>query len=158
MKILFVCAGNICRSPTAEAVFRHLVASEAPDLDVEVLSAGVGGWHIGAPPDTRTQAAAKRRGYDMSAQRARQVSSEDFARYELILAMDLENLSDLRRRAPPQVHDRIRLFLDFIEGGEVDEVPDPYYGGEAGFEQVLDLVEEASRGLLQYLRTRNAGD
>lgn len=156
MRILFVCMGNICRSPTAEAVFKHLLAREAPDMQVEVQSAGIGGWHIGSPPDTRTQAAAKRRGYDMSAQRAQQVSGQHFAHYDLILAMDLENLADLRRRAPPQVHEKIRLFLDFIDGGEVDEVPDPYYGGEAGFEQVLDLVEEASRGLLRYLQTRRS--
>ncbi len=156
MKILFVCAGNICRSPTAEAVFRDLLQQEAPDLDVEVASAGIGGWHVGSPPDLRTQAAAKRRGVDMSGLRARQVTVEDFSRFELILAMDLENLADLRRRAPVGVQDRIQLFLDFIEGGEIDEVPDPYYGGDAGFERVLDLVEEASKGLLQYLRTRGA--
>jgi len=153
MRILFVCAGNICRSPTAEAVFRHLLAREAPELDVEVQSAGIGSWHIGSPPDARTQAAARRRGYDMSEQRARQVVREDFALFDLILAMDLENLAHLRRRAPAEAQERVRLFLDFIEGGEFDEVPDPYYGGDAGFEQVLDLVEQASEGLLKYLRT-----
>lgn len=156
MRILFVCAGNICRSPTAEAVFRDLLSREAPELSVEVESAGIGGWHVGSPPDSRTQAAARRRGYDMSAQRARQVAHEDFALFDLILAMDLENLADLRRRAPAQAHEKVRLFVDFIEGGEFDEVPDPYYGGETGFEQVLDLVEQASAGLLRYLKTQQA--
>jgi protein-tyrosine phosphatase len=129
---------------------------EAPDLPVEIESAGVGGWHIGSPPDRRTQEAALRRGYDMGALRARQMAGEDYERFDLILAMDLENLADLRRQAPTSAHERIRLFLDFIEGGEVDEVPDPYYGGEAGFEQVLDLVEQASAGLLRYLRSSSA--
>ena len=155
MKVLFICAGNICRSPTAEAVLRHRVAKEGTALQIEIESAGIGGWHIGSPPDRRTQEAAKRRGYDMSAQRARQVVREDFERFDLILAMDLENLADLRRQAPAQAHGKIRLFVDFIESGEVDEVPDPYYGGEAGFEQVLDLVEQASAGLLAYLKSSN---
>ncbi len=151
-RILFVCAGNICRSPTAEAVFRYFVAQEAPELEVEIDSAGVGSWHIGSPPDQRTQEAALRRGYDMSAQRARQVAMEDFTQFDLILAMDLENLAELRRRGPAQALDKIRLFLDFIEGGDLEEVPDPYYGGENGFEQVLDLAEQAAQGLLQQMR------
>jgi protein-tyrosine phosphatase len=152
MKILFVCLGNICRSPTAEAVFRHLLAREAPELNVVVDSAGIGAWHIGEPPDARAQAAAQRRGFDMSALRARQVVREDFERFDLILAMDLENLAELKRRAPAHTRERVRLFLDFIPEEEIDEVPDPYYGSEAGFEQVLDLAEQAARGLLQYLR------
>ena len=155
MKILFVCLGNICRSPTAEAVFRHVVAHEAPELEIAIESAGIGSWHIGEPPDRRAQAAARRRGFDMSSIRARQIVREDFSRFDLILAMDRENLSELRRRAPPQFQPRVRLFLDFLEERDSDDVPDPYYGGDAGFEQVLDLAEAASRGLLSYLRQRS---
>src|SRR5690606_17999769 len=149
VRILFVCSGNICRSPTAQAVFRHLLMREAPDLRVEVDSAGIGDWHIGSPPDRRSQAAARRRGFDLSDLRARQITREDFRSFELILAMDAGHLDELQRQAPPDARERIRLFLEFAEDCGRREVPDPYYGGEAGFEQVLDLVEEASRGLLQ---------
>lgn len=154
MKILFVCLGNICRSPTAEAVLRHLLQREASELEVTVESAGIGAWHIGEPPDERSQAAARRRGFEMSSLRARQITAEDFSRFDLILAMDLENLAELKRRAPAHLRERVRLLLDFIPESELDEVPDPYYGGEAGFERVLDLVEQASRGLLDYLRNK----
>jgi protein-tyrosine phosphatase len=157
MKILFVCLGNICRSPTAEAVVRRLLASEAPDLHVQVASAGLGSWHVGEPPDSRAQAAAKRRGVDMSTIRARQVSRDDFTRYDLILAMDRQNLVELQRLAPPGYRERVRLFLEFGDANEIDEldeVPDPYYGGDAGFERVLDLAEAAARGLLAHLRNR----
>jgi protein-tyrosine phosphatase len=153
MKILFVCLGNICRSPTAEVVFREIVARAAPDLTVEVDSAGTAAYHVGAPPDARTQQAALRRGYDMSALRARVVESTDFTRFDLILAMDRQNLEALQRHAPAPAHERIRLFLEFAADSDVMEVPDPYYGGANGFEEVLDLVEAASRGLLQHLRT-----
>lgn len=156
MKILFVCLGNICRSPTAEAVFRHLVARQAPGLDVTIASAGIGNWHIGEPPDERAQAAALRRGFDMSAQRARQLVREDFTHFDLILAMDRENLAELRRRAPQDTHERVRLFLEFADEPDVDEVPDPYYGGAAGFERVLDLTEAAARGLLEYLTNQSS--
>lgn len=153
-RILFVCLGNICRSPTAEAVLRELLTREAPDLSVEIDSAGIGDWHIGEPPDQRAMAAARRRGLDMSRLRARQIASEDFARFDFILAMDRANLSDLRRRAPTQYRERVRLFLEFAPDVGMDEVPDPYYGGEAGFEEVLDLAEQAARGLLSYIRER----
>jgi protein-tyrosine phosphatase len=154
IRVLFVCLGNICRSPTAEAVLRALAAREAPDLGVEVASAGTAGYHIGEPPDPRTRAAAARRGYDLSALRARIVEPGDFEQFDLILAMDRENLQVLQRRAPPVAHERLRLFLEFGPQGGAEDVPDPYYGGANGFEEVLDLVEEASRGLLRHLRQR----
>ena len=153
MRILFVCLGNICRSPTAEAVLRALAAREAPELPLEVDSAGTADYHVGQPPDPRTRAAAQRRGYDLSALRARSVEAGDFERFDLILAMDRENLKALRRRAPSHAHERLRLFLEFAPDAPED-VPDPYYGGPNGFEEVLDLVETATRGLLAHLRQR----
>jgi low molecular weight protein-tyrosine phosphatase len=155
VKILFVCLGNICRSPTAEAVLRELAAREAPELTLEVDSAGTAEYHVGQPPDPRTRAAAARRGYDLSALRARTVESSDFERFDLILAMDRDNLQALRRRAPPHAHERLRLFLEFSPDAAPEDVPDPYYGGPNGFEEVLDLVEAATRGLLKHLRQRS---
>ncbi|HVW69388.1 MAG TPA: low molecular weight protein-tyrosine-phosphatase [Steroidobacteraceae bacterium] len=155
MKILFVCLGNICRSPTAEVVFRAIATRDAPDLTIEIDSAGTAGYHIGEPPDVRTREAASRRGYDMSAPRARIVEPGDFEYYDLILAMDRENLTVLQHRAPPHARDRVRLFLEFAPDAAVTEVPDPYYGGPNGFEEVLDLVEAATHGLLQHLRARS---
>ena len=154
MKILFVCLGNICRSPTAEAVFRAVAAREAPELMIEVDSAGTAGYHVGAPPDLRTRQAASRRGYDMSSLRARIVEPRDFEDFDFILAMDRENLKVLNHRAPVQARDRVRLFLEFAPDAATTEVPDPYYGGPNGFEEVLDLVEAATQGLLQHLRQR----
>ncbi|HXY76808.1 MAG TPA: low molecular weight protein-tyrosine-phosphatase [Steroidobacteraceae bacterium] len=152
MKILFVCLGNICRSPTTEAVLRVLAAREARELGIEVDSAGTSGYHVGSAPDARARAAAARRGYDLSAMRARIGEPGDFERFDLILAMDRENLGVLRRRAPSGAHQRLRLFLEFAESAAVEDVPDPYYGGANGFEEVLDLVEAATRGLLAHLR------
>lgn len=152
MKILFVCLGNICRSPTAEIVFRQIVARDAPDLQVEIDSAGTAAYHIGCPPDSRTRQAALRRGYDMSALRARVVEPQDFGRFDLILAMDRQNFDALRERAPVAAQARIRLFLEFAPEVATREVPDPYYGGPNGFEEVLDLVEAAARGLVSHLR------
>ena len=152
MKILFVCLGNICRSPTAEIVFREIAAREAPDLALEIDSAGTAAYHVGAPPDARTRQAALRRGYDMSALRARVVEPQDFRRFDLILAMDRQNLDALQQLAPVAVRSRIRLFLEFAPDRDTTEVPDPYYGGPNGFEEVLDLVEAAAGGLLQHLR------
>ena len=153
-RVLFVCLGNICRSPTAEAVLRALAPQAAPELVLEIDSAGTAGYHIGEPPDPRTRAAAARRGYDLTALRARIVEPEDFERFDLILAMDRENLTVLRRRAPQSAHVRLRLFLEFAPQQRLEDVPDPYYGGPNGFEEVLDLVEEAARGLLSHLRQR----
>jgi protein-tyrosine phosphatase len=154
VKILFVCLGNICRSPTAEAVFRAVAAREASELLIEVDSAGTAGYHVGEPPDLRTRQAAHRRGYDMSPLRARIVEPRDFEDFDLILAMDRENLKVLNHRAPVHARERVRLFLEFAPDAATTEVPDPYYGGPNGFEEVLDLVEAATQGLLQHLRQR----
>jgi protein-tyrosine phosphatase len=152
VRILFVCLGNICRSPTAEIVFRAVAQRDAPDLVLEIDSAGTAAYHVGELPDQRTRQAAARRGYDMSALRARTVEAEDFEHFDLILAMDHENLRALQRRAPAQARERLRLFLEFAPDAGVSEVPDPYYGGPNGFEDVLDLIEAASRGLIEHLR------
>lgn len=154
MRVLFVCLGNICRSPSAEGVFRQVLASEAPDLVVEIDSAGTADYHVGSPPDHRSIAAAKRRGIDLSTLRARMVASEDFAYYDLILAMDRANLAELRSRAPAAHHERIRLMMEFAPQAVSHDVPDPYYGGPQGFEEVLDLLQEAASGLVKELRAR----
>lgn len=147
--VLFVCLGNICRSPTAEAVFRHKVKQAG--MQVEIDSAGTHGYHIGKAPDNRSQAAGKARGYDFSGLQCRRVSEDDFAHYDYILAMDASNLKNLKEMSDPEFHHKIRLFLEFAESDE-QEVPDPYYGGQRGFELVLDLIEEASDGLIKALR------
>ena len=155
MRILFICMGNICRSPSAEGVFRSLLAARAPQLTIEIDSAGTHDYHVGAPPDRRAIAAAKRRGIDLSQLRARMVAAEDFATYDLILAMDDDNLQELRRRAPAIHHERIRLMMEFAPRAASRHVPDPYYGGAQGFEEVLDLLEEAAQGLVAELRSLN---
>ena len=152
MRVLFVCLGNICRSPTAEVVLRTLAAREAPELELEVDSAGTAAYHVGEPPDPRTRQAGARRGYDLAAPRARIVEPADFEHFDLILAMDREILRVLHRRAPSTAHPRLRLFLEFAPEAGPEDVPDPYYGGPNGFEEVLDLVEAATRGLLAHLR------
>ncbi len=152
MKILFVCLGNICRSPTAEVVFRDIAAREAPDLDFHIDSAGTAGYHAGEPPDPRTREAALRRGYDLSPLRARVVEPADFERFDLLLAMDRENFAVLQRRAPRDARSRVRMFLEFAPEAGTTDVPDPYYGGPNGFEEVLDLVEAAAHGLLKHVR------
>ena len=143
--VLFICTGNICRSPTAEAVLRHLAAEEG--IELRIASAGIGDWHVGAAPDDRAQHHARGRGYDLSALRARQVRAADFAEFDLILAMDRGHLRALERMAPQELRHKVRLFV----AGR--DVPDPYYGGPEGFEQVLDLVEAACRDLLLELKT-----
>jgi protein-tyrosine phosphatase len=151
-RLLFVCMGNICRSPTAEGVFRKLLAERAPELDVHVDSAGTHGYHIGEPPDPRACRAAERRGVDLKGLKCRRVAAEDFEHFELVLAMDEQNRQFLLEACPVERHDRIKLLLDFAPHLDQREVPDPYYGGSVGFERVLDLVEEASIGLLEHLR------
>ena len=156
MRILFVCMGNICRSPTAEGVFRHLLSERHADLAVEIDSAGTHDYHVGNPPDARSIAAARRRGIDLSGLRARSVQPQDFEWFDLILAMDEQNLEELRRRADPaQVH-RLRLMMDYAPDAGRRAVPDPYYGGPQGFEEVLDLLEMAAQGLLQELLSRKS--
>jgi protein-tyrosine phosphatase len=150
--VLFVCMGNICRSPTAEGVFRAILAAKAPDLRVVIDSAGTHGYHVGQPPDPRACRAAERRGIDLTLQRARQVTAQDFARFDLVLAMDQENRALLQGLSPPQYHERIRLLMEFAPQAGREDVPDPYYGGSNGFEYVLDLVEQASLGLIEHLR------
>ena len=152
MKILFVCKGNICGSPTAEGVFAKILADIEPELDVEVDSAGTHAYHVGHEPDRRAQAAAIQRGIDLSRLRARKVASRDFEYFTHILAMDEDNLRLLHEWCPPEFRGRVRLFLDYAPEAEVRNVPDPYYGSSNGFEYVLDLVEEASRGLIEELR------
>ena len=154
MRILFVCMGNICRSPTAEGVFRRLAQQHAPQLPLEIDSAGTHDYHVGEAPDSRAVAAAARRGIDLRSLRAREVSDEDFERFDLILAMDRLNYVTVLERAPESSHERIRLFMDFAAAAEVEDVPDPYYGGPLGFEQVLDLAEEAAAGLLDEVTRR----
>ena len=133
---------------------RALAALEAPELELEVDSAGTAGYHVGDAPDPRMRAAAARRGYDLEKLRARVVEPADFERFDLLLAMDRENLAVLHRRAPERARERVRLFLEFAPHGDPEEVPDPYYGGPNGFEEVLDLIESAARGLLNHLRQR----
>lgn len=154
VRVLFVCTGNICRSPTAEAVFRAKLAQAGLVDAVEVDSAGTTGYHAGCAPDDRSQAHAARRGYDLSALRARRVAPEDFERFDMILAMDRDNLEWLLDACPPQARDRVRLLVDYARGPHPGVVPDPYYGGAKGFEQVLNLLEDACEGLLQHLRRR----
>jgi protein-tyrosine phosphatase len=153
MRILFVCMGNICRSPSAEGVFRHALQMHAPDLRIEIDSAGTHEYHIGSAPDRRAIAAAARRGIDLSSLRARHVSDSDFESFDLILAMDEDNLRELQQRAPREHHGRIRLMMEFAPAALARNVPDPYYGGPEGFEHVLDLLEEAAQGLIDHLRS-----
>ena len=150
--VIFVCMGNICRSPTAEAVFRARAEQAGLADDIFIDSAGTHDYHIGDAPDARTQRAAARRGYDMSALRGRQVESADFLRFDYVLAMDHANLAILQRMRPHDAPGHLGLFLEFAARHHEREVPDPYYGGAEGFERVLDMVEDAAEGLLQCIR------
>lgn len=147
-RLLFVCLGNICRSPTAEGVFAHLAAKAGLSHRFEIDSAGTGGWHQGDPPDPRAVEAAGRRGIDLSALRARKVQEADFHRFDLMLAMDRSNLTDLEARKPYDAAVDIALMTSFAGPGAPEEVGDPYYGGPDGFEGVLDLLERACAGLI----------
>ncbi len=154
-KVLMVCLGNICRSPTAHGIMEALIEKEGLGADIIVDSAGTGDWHIGKGPDPRTQEAAKRRGYDLSHLRARQVTASDLDEYDWVIAMDRQNRQNLLNMANDANRDRITLLLE--HAGQADgEVPDPYYGGEQGFEQVLDLVETACTALLARIKMQRA--
>lgn len=155
VRVLFVCLGNICRSPTAEGVFRHVVERAGLKYHIEIDSAGTHAYHIGDPPDIRSQEAARRRGIDLSGLRGRKAVAEDIERFDYILAMDAENLANLRAICPAGLDQKIRLFLEFAPNRPEREVPDPYFGGESGFERVLDMIDEASHGLLAQIRLRH---
>jgi len=148
--------GNICRSPTAEAVFRARVEEAGLAQHILIDSAGTHDYHVGDPPDVRAQRAALRRGYDMSALRGRQVGLLDFTRFDYVLAMDHANLAILHRLCPPPRRERLGLFLEYASRHEEREVPDPYYGGSGGFERVLDMVEDAAEGLLGHIRKKHS--
>ncbi len=147
--------GNICRSPTAEGVFSALLRQRALEDLIHVDSAGTHAYHIGSPPDPRACAAALRRGIDLSTLRARRIEAADFDGFEYVLVMDRENLEAIERRCPSERRARVRMLLDFAPHLGTDEVPDPYYGGAAGFERVLDMIEAASQGLLEELLERH---
>ncbi len=148
VKVLFICLGNICRSPTAEGVFAHKVARADLSGHISTDSCGTARYHIGKPPDTRACQAAARRGIDITGLRARQLCQDDFTRFDYLIAMDGDNVMDIKAVCPPGLHDRVSRFLDFAPKLATDDVPDPYYGGPHGFETVLDLSEKAAAGLL----------
>jgi protein-tyrosine phosphatase len=152
--VCFVCLGNICRSPSAEAVLRDRVEQAKLADRIVVDSAGTGDWHIGQAPDERAQRAAKKRGYDLSALRGRQISAADFARFDLVIAMDDANVAALTAMCPPEHRDKIRLLMEFAARDDSRVVVDPYFGGDEGFEKVLDQCEDACEGLLKALRAQ----
>ena len=156
-KLLFVCLGNICRSPAAEGVFLHHLRERGLSDRFVVDSAGTGAWHVGEQADSRMRRAASRRGYDLTS-RARQVTVEDFHEFHLVVAMDRSNFSDLEEIRPAGSRADLRLFSDFLPAGSPQDVPDPYYGGEQGFDRVLDLVEEGAENLLEHLLSGDAGN
>lgn len=149
---MFVCMGNICRSPTAHGVLRHKVREQGLEHLVDMDSAGTHNYHPGSPPDERSQSHAKQRGYDLSDLRARQITDEDFDRHDLILVMDWDNLALVENVCPPQHRPKVRRLTEFCLSSHAPVVPDPYYGGASGFDNVLDLVEDACEGLLRHVR------
>ena len=153
-RILFVCTGNICRSPTAEGVARHFIETGGLGKLVEVDSAGTHGYHVGEAPDPRTQKAAKQRGYDLSGLRARKLELSDFQEFDLLLAMDRGHLQLMQRQCPEVYRPRLGLFMAYARDSEFDEVPDPYYGGPRGFDLVLDMCEEGVKGVLETVTAR----
>ncbi len=155
VRVLFVCMGNICRSPTAQGVLEKLLEEAGLTGVIEVDSAGTYAYHSGKPSDPRAIAAAAKRGYDLIRHRARRLSASDFEKFDYILAMDYENLHDIQEIAPPGTEGKLGLCMEFARTPGQPEVPDPYYGGGGGFERVLDLVEDAARGLLAHIRVQH---
>ncbi len=153
--VLFVCMGNICRSPTAHGVFRRLVEEQGLAEAIAIDSAGTHGYHVGKAPDRRAQETARRRGIDLGDLRARQVTAEDFLAYDYVLAMDQDNYFALLEICPTGMREKLQLFMDYAPHMRLREVPDPYYGGQTGFERVFDLVEAAAQGLLDDIRARH---
>lgn len=156
--ILFVCMGNICRSPTAEGVFRSRVAAAGLADVIRIDSAGTHDYHVGNAPDNRSQQFAAQRGYDLSMQRSRQVKPSDFSEFDHVLAMDHDNLARLQAACPPQHRHKLGLFMQYAGHSPSDVVPDPYYGGGSGFDRVLDYIEDAADGLLESLRKELAAE
>lgn len=155
VKVVFVCMGNICRSPTAEGVFRALVEREGLSGEISCDSAGTGAWHVGEAPDRRMTAAALKRGVDLRDLRARQAEVADFQRFDYVIAMDQDNKANLSKICPPGMEIKLFRFLEFAPQTGRREVPDPYYGGADGFDLVVDLIEEASAGLLADIRVKH---
>ncbi len=157
LAVLFVCMGNICRSPTAEGVFRKRLADAGLPCAIHIDSAGTHAYHVGEPPDARSQQFAAKRGYDLSLQRARQVCAADFVKFDYVLAMDHDNLDLLKAACPPLHAHKLGLFMQFAHQHDAQAVPDPYYGGGKGFDLVLDYIEDASDGLIEVLRSQTSG-
>lgn len=155
VRVLFVCMGNICRSPTAQGVFEKVLDEEGLSAMVDVDSAGTHAYHVGEPPDPRAQETARKKGVELGSQRARRFVPEDFSRFDYILAMDEENMSMLEEGCPPGHEAKLSLLMDFAPERAEREVPDPYYGGRNGFERVFNLVEAAARGLVADIRGRH---
>jgi protein-tyrosine phosphatase len=155
VRVLFVCMGNICRSPTAQGVFAHLVESQGLTSLIQIDSAGTHAYHVGEPPDVRATQAAKKRNIELGSQRARRVTGDDFLDFDYVLAMDRNNYDDLISLCPTEHQSKLYLFLEFATGLGEDEVPDPYYGGITGFERVLDMIELASQGLVAEIRQQH---
>lgn len=152
VKVLFVCMGNICRSPTAEGVFKGLVEEAGLSHVIETDSAGTHSYHVGAEPDSRAQSVATSRGYDLSALRGRQFIADDYIKFDYLMAMDADNYSNMAKIKPDNATGSLHLFLEFASQHNEKEVPDPYYGGAKGFDRVFDMVEDASKGLLEHIK------
>ena len=155
VKVIFICLGNICRSPTAEGVFKKYIQRENLELKIKIDSAGTGSWHTGNPPDDRSQKVAIRRGYDIANQRSRTINNRDITESDYIIAMDTDNFSTLQQLVPDKMNNKLYRFLEFAPHQNLLDVPDPYYSGPDGFDRVLSLIEDASEGLLQHIKNND---
>jgi protein-tyrosine phosphatase len=155
VKVLFVCMGNICRSPTAHGIFQHLVREQGLAGEIAVDSAGTIGYHVGEAPDPRSTQTASKHGIDLTPQRARQVSHQDYIEQDYILAMDFDNLRNMQLQCPDDYKHKLKLLLDYHPDEFLDQVPDPYYGGESGFDRVYDMVEVACKALLEHIKSHD---